>query len=109
MFNKRCAPTSSIDIGSWLEYFELISTFGIINGACLIIFTSKKLTYFDNDGEKDWASLVVAIFILENCLLIFRFLLASAIPDYPDWIEKEKIANQNRVKQVGVELHNKEI
>ena len=46
MFIKRGQPKSIMDIGKWLEYFELISTFGIVNSALLIIFTSKKLTWF---------------------------------------------------------------
>lgn len=54
-FNRRCVPTSAIDIGSWLQYFETISTLGIINGACMIIFTSEKLVVFDKGGERDWA------------------------------------------------------
>ena len=39
-FAKRCEPRSTLDIGKWLGYFEFISTMGIINSACLIIFTS---------------------------------------------------------------------
>lgn len=106
-FVKRGIPTSAMNIGSWLEYFELISTLGIINGACLIIFTSEKLTWFDNDGERDWTSLVIAVFLIENGLLVFRFLLASAIPDNPDWIEKQMFAYENRVKQVKADVDEK--
>ena len=99
-FAKRCEPRSALDIGKWLNYFELISTFGIINGACLIIFTSKELDYFDDDGTRSWSDLIVAVFMIENCLIVFRFLLAALIPDEPDWIQEEKFANQSRVKQV---------
>ena len=41
MFVQRGKPMSAMDIGKWLDYFELISTFGIVNSALLIIFTSK--------------------------------------------------------------------
>ena len=43
---------------------------------------------------------MVAVFMIENILLIFRGLLAAAIPDNPGWIEAEKFAAENRVKQV---------
>ena len=77
---------SAIDIGAWLNYFELIQVIGITNGACLIIFTSEKLTVF-NDGEThSWADLVLAILMMENCLIIFKELLAWFIPDVPAWI-----------------------
>jgi len=39
-FAKRCEPRSAVDIGKWIDYFETISTLGIINGAGLVIFTS---------------------------------------------------------------------
>jgi hypothetical protein len=109
MFHMRCEPRSVLDIGRWLEYFELMSTVGIINSVGLVIFTSEKLSYFDNDGSVTWASLVVTVFIIENVLMMFRVLLAAAIPDNPEWIEKEIFANENRVKQVEAEVGNKKI
>ena len=109
MFVKRGKPLSAMDIGNWLDYFELISTFGIVNSALLIIFTSEKLTWFSPDGDWTWSQLVVAVFIIENILLAFRFIIAALIPDYPDWIEKESFANENRVKQVQSEIDNKSI
>ena len=72
---------------------------GIANGACLIIFTSEKLTYFDDDGTRSWSDLIVAILMIENILIIFKELLAAAIPDEPGWIEDQKLANVARVKQ----------
>ena len=40
MFMKRGIPQGCMDIGKWLEYFELITTFGVVNSALLVIFTS---------------------------------------------------------------------
>ena len=54
MFIKRGKPLSCMDIGKWLDYFELISTFGIVNSALLVIFTSKKLVDFSPGGEWSW-------------------------------------------------------
>ena len=107
MFRKRGEPLSTMDIGKWLDYFELMSTIGIVNSALLIIFTSEKLTWFSEDMS--WAELVTAVFIIENILIAFRFLLAAAIPDNPDWIEKEMFANKNRVRQVESEIDDKTI
>ena len=106
-YNKRCEPRAAIDIGNWLYYFEMISVMGIINGACLIIFTSQKLTTFDTDGTRQWADLILAILMIENILIVFKNLLGALIPDNPDWIEKEMLANEHRVKQVEVEIADK--
>lgn len=89
MYAKRCEPISALDIGKWLDYFEFISVFGIINAAFLVIFTSTELTYFDKNGEVAWADLIVTILMIENCLIIFKIVLAALIPDNPSWIEKE--------------------
>ena len=88
MFLKRGKPLSCMNIGKWLDYFELISTFGIVNSALLVIFTSEKLTWFSPGGEWSWTRLIIAVFIIENVLLAFRFIIAALIPDYPDWIDK---------------------
>ena len=97
-YAKRCIPMSAIDIGAWLNYFELIQVIGITNGACLIIFTSQKLTYFNDENTRSWADLILAILMFENCLIIFKEILAWLIPDKPSWIEQDIIANQHRVK-----------
>ena len=87
-----------MDIGKWLDYFELISTLGIVNSALLVIFTSERLTYFSGDLAETWPQLVITVFIIENILIAFRNLLAAIIPDNPDWIEREMFASENRVK-----------
>ena len=43
--------------------------------------------------------MIVAILMIENILIIFKELLAAAIPDEPSWIEDQKLANVARVKQ----------
>lgn len=89
-----------MDIGSWLYYFEMIQVLGIINSACLIIFTSKKLTYFDNNGEYEWSSMILAILMIENIMIIFKSILAAIIPDNTSWIVEDRIANKNIVRQL---------
>ena len=76
MFMKRGIPQGCMDIGKWLEYFELITTFGVVNSALLVIFTSEKLTYFSPDGEWSWTRLIIAVFIIENILVAFRYVIA---------------------------------
>lgn len=109
MFVQRGKPMSAMDIGKWLDYFELISTFGIVNSALLIIFTSKQLKELAPDESWTWTNLIIAVFMIENILVAFRFLIAALIPDNPEWIEKEIVANKNRVKQVESEIDNKTI
>ena len=40
-----------------------------------------------------WADLIITIMMIENCLIIFKALVAAAIPDNPGWIEDEMLAN----------------
>lgn len=108
-FAKRCEPRSAVDIGKWIDYFETISTLGIINGAGLVIFTSQKLRYFDDEGSRNWDDLVVSVLMIENVLIFFKVLLAALIPDKGDWIEKEIWANKNRVKQQQQQIKNQEV
>ena len=56
-----------------------------------------------------WADLIITIMMIENCLIIFKALVAAAIPDNPGWIEDEMLANQHRVKQVQSEVQDKTI
>lgn len=109
MFMKRGIPQGCMDIGKWLEYFELITTFGVVNSALLVIFTSEKLTFFSPDGEWSWTRMIIAVFIIENILVAFRYVIAQLIPDFPAWIEEESVAQVNRVKQVESEIDNKTI
>ena len=44
--------------------------------------------------------LIIGVFIVENILIALRFLIAGLIPDNPEWIEKEALNMENRVKQI---------
>ena len=92
MFIQRGIPKGCMDIGKWLEYFELITTAGVVNSALLVIFTSEKLTLLSPGGEWSWTRLIIAVFMIENILLAFRFIIAALIPDKPEWIEEESVA-----------------
>ena len=99
-FTKRGIPTGALDIGGWLEYFEFIAVIGTINSVGLVIFTSEKLDdfgeYFADEEEGQVytkSQLIIGVFIVENILMAFRFLLAGVINDKPDWIESQ-IFNQ---------------
>ncbi len=100
-FTKRGRPKGALDIGGWLEYFEFIAVVGTVNSVGLVIFTSEKLGDFGaRFGDYSEAYLIIAVFIVENILIAFRFLLAGLIPDNPDWIEKQIFNQKNRVKQI---------
>ena len=89
-FTKRGMPMGALDIGDWLDYFEFLAVLCTINSVGLIIFTSDKLgTFGDHFGEYTRDQLVIGVFIVENFLIAFRFILAGLIPDYPDWIAKQ--------------------
>lgn len=109
-FTKRGNPMGALDIGDWLDLFEFLAVLGTINSVGLIIFTSEKLedfgAYF---GEYSKLQLIIGVFMVENILIAFRFLLAGLIPDYPDWIEKEIVQQENRVKQTKKQIDEKVI
>ena len=98
-FTKRGTPIGALDIGGWLEYFQFLSVVGTINSVGLIIFTSKKLESFGEwFGETNKDNLIIMVFVVENLLIAFRFLLSGFINDYPEWIEKDIFNMENRVK-----------
>ena len=65
----------------------------------LIIFTSEHLEKFgEHFGDYTKQQLIIGVFMVENILIGFRFLLAGFINDNPDWIEKDIFNQENRVK-----------
>ena len=109
-FTKRGTPIGALDIGGWLEYFQFLSVIGTINSVGLIIFTSQQLENFGTKfGDYTRDQLIITVFIVENLLIAFRFLLSSFINDYPEWIEKDIFNQENRVKQINQIIEKKEI
>lgn len=89
-FSKRGEPRGVYDVGRWLELIEYIAVFSIVNSIGLVIFTSDKLETLKPEGW-DWTrkEMIIAVFMIENLLLIFRYVLALLIPDEPDDIIDE--------------------
>jgi len=94
-FSKRGEPVGVVNIGRWLELIEYIAVFSIVNSLGLVIFTSKKLQTLSPDT--DWYVMVKIVFMIENGLLIFRYILALLIPDEPDEIVDERRSMEHRV------------
>jgi len=104
-FAKRGEPRGVLDVGRWLELIEYIAVFGIVNSLGLVIFTSKKLQSMS--PETEWRWFICGVFMIENLLLIFRYVLALLIPDEPAEIVDEKRAMVHRVKQINGEISDK--
>lgn len=51
--------------------------------------------------------MVIVVFMAENLLLIFRYVLALLIPDEPDDIVDERRAMEHRVNQIQGEISDK--
>jgi hypothetical protein len=51
--------------------------------------------------------MVIAVFMAENLLLVFRYVLALLIPDEPDDIVDERRAMEHRVEQIQGEISDK--
>ena len=86
-FTKRGHPVGVLDVGRWIELIEYIASFSIVNSIGLVIFTSKKLDTIVSGYT--WTKLVIFVFMVENVLLIFRYVLALLIDDVPEEIIDE--------------------
>ena len=106
-FKKRGEPVGVIDVGRWIELIERIAEFSIVNSIGLVIFTSEKLGTIVEGYE--WSKLVIFVFMVENLLLIFRYILALLIPDEPEEIIDERRSMKHRVSQIKREIQNKEL
>ena len=84
-------------MGRWIELIERIAEFSIVNSIGLVIFTSKQLKTWTDEYGYEWETLVIAVFMVENLLLIFRYVLALLIPDEPGDIIDERRSMKNRV------------
>ena len=104
-FCRRGEPKGVIDVGRWLELIEYIAVFSIVNSLGLVIFTSKKLQTLS--PETTWYKMVITVFMTENLLLIFRYVLSLLIPDEPGDIVDEKRSMGNRVNQINGEIDDK--
>jgi len=51
--------------------------------------------------------MVIVVFMAENLLLVFRYVLALLIPDEPDDITDERRAMEHRVEQIQGEISDK--
>ena len=94
-FSKRGEPRGVIDVGRWIALIERIAEFSIVNSIGLVIFTSKKLRTLSPDTP--WETMVIGVFMVENLLLIFRYVLALLIPDEPGDIIDERRSMKHRV------------
>ena len=106
-FKKRGEPVGVIDVGRWIELIERIAEFSIVNSIGLVIFTSEQLGTIVEGYE--WSKLVIFVFMVENLLLIFRYILALLIPDEPEEIIDERRSMKHRVSQIKREIQNKEL
>ena len=108
-FKKRGEPVGVIDVGRWIELIERIAEFSIVNSIGLVIFTSEKLGTISFFKGHEWSKLVIFVFMVENLLLIFRYILALLIPDEPEEIIDERRSMKHRVSQIKREIQNKEL
>eukprot|EP01129_Flabellula_baltica_P010422 TRINITY_DN4400_c0_g1_i3.p1 TRINITY_DN4400_c0_g1~~TRINITY_DN4400_c0_g1_i3.p1 ORF type:complete len:602 (-),score=97.09 TRINITY_DN4400_c0_g1_i3:6-1811(-) len=82
--SKRSPAEGAKDIGTWLEIMTLMSYLGVITNVCIIAFTVRNSTMFD-----DYNALVVA-FLVEHIIFFIKWLTATLIPDKPDKVKFAK-------------------
>eukprot|EP00033_Pygsuia_biforma_P003008 GCRY01003309.1.p1 GENE.GCRY01003309.1~~GCRY01003309.1.p1 ORF type:complete len:797 (+),score=257.69 GCRY01003309.1:169-2559(+) len=80
-------PRKSIvaSIGMWQTILEILSIACVITNCGIIAFTSIQLV------ELNWSTLKIlsVAVIAEHILLLLKWLIAIAIPDTPEWVQKE--------------------
>ena len=106
-FQKRGEPRGVLDVGRWIELIEYIAVFSIVNSLGLVIFTSQKLDSLAPSEDTPWEKMIIGVFMVENMLLVFRYVLALLIPDEPGDIVEERRAMENRVRQIQGEIADK--
>jgi len=83
-----------------MDLLELVSFLSIVINTFIILFTSTKLSSIGIEGT-DYNNLVLYIFIMEHLVFGFKFLLAEAIPDVPEWVTVEERKMKHRVDQIA--------
>ena len=109
MFLRRNNPKGCVDIGLWMDYFELMSFVSIVVSTAIVIFTSKEETLSTWFGDTPYQNLVIMVFIVEHIMIAFKFVLAELIDDVPEWVVEEQRNMKNRVNQVQAEIDNKKL
>ena len=75
---QRPYPEATNSIGAWLSIIQIMSIVGAITNVGIIVFTTNA---FDLDEDNDkW----ILFIILEHCLLFFKIVISTLIPDVPE-------------------------
>lgn len=98
---KPSGNQSANGIGMWQDIFTILSIISVITNGALIVFTSKQMDLLFPNLELAYKLLIVVVG--QYFLLLAKFILDRAIPDFPDWI----VAIQKRKKYLE-EVEKKE-
>jgi len=106
-YSRRSQPQGAKDIGVWLDVIELTSFMAIVTSIAVIVFTSDQLMLlFSNETGPifDWAILLILAVAVEHIMFLLKYLMASMIPDVPDFIEEMDQRKQGKLDIVNDEF-----
>mmetsp|Transcript_15702 Transcript_15702/g.11108 ORF Transcript_15702/g.11108 Transcript_15702/m.11108 type:complete len:82 (-) Transcript_15702:301-546(-) len=79
----------------------------IVTSIAVIVFTSDQLMLlFSNETGPifDWAILLILAVAVEHIMFLLKYLMASMIPDVPDFIEEMDQRKQGKLDIVNDEF-----
>ena len=83
-YKKKNMPQPIRDIGVWLDYVETVSLIGVFCTTYIVIFTTTKLEGVVAGMSND--ELIIAVFVIQHVVLLFKVILAEIIDDEPGWV-----------------------
>ena len=68
-------------IGVWEDVVQIMSVFGVLTNCAIMGITSSQLR--DNLSHFGLAGVIIILFVLEHCILLFKYWLHTSIPKVP--------------------------
>merc|ERR1712157_636238 len=96
MTNVTCRPfpSGSEGIGMWSRVIDIIGVLACMINAGLAAFVMRPMTRYN------WRTKCIAFFVIQNILLLLRFLIPVFIPDMPSDVKRIADFNAEVVRKL---------
>lgn len=88
LFRKPFSPPVA-GMGVWQVAFEVLSFVSVVSN-CWLLFLSPHLQDISQEAGMSGSKLLISAIIMEHALIVVKVILATLIPDEPDWIRKKR-------------------
>lgn len=109
---KRPLVNESENIGIWENILFVYSLISLIINTGILMFSCQgifELVNLKSSISSDLYRITISLIIIENAVLLIKFLVAEVIPDCPKWVSK--IKNNKEIKKeflIEVEIKKKD-